>query len=107
MEKWDTASSSESEAACYLYIPRRIYAEITLIFMLPGRFDPVNPVFTLLKWNLGALFWCRLGCSEVIPLCQFGVLVTRRVPYGRRGAVEACQYRAVHYNLGAKKLFFG
>ncbi len=30
MEK---ASSSESEAACYLYILMRIYAEFTLVFL--------------------------------------------------------------------------
>lgn len=39
-------SSSESEAACYLCIPRCIYAEFTLDFTLPAGFSPVNPVLS-------------------------------------------------------------
>lgn len=61
MEKRNTASSSHGEAAV-ICIPRYNDAEFMLFFTLPGRFYPVNPVFS--SYFVEKKSWCLLVCTE-------------------------------------------
>ncbi len=88
MEKRNIASSGESDAAYYLGIRRRIYAELTLFFKLPGGLYPVNPVFCE-TGSLGSILVSARAHWRYFLVCA-GLVSWRLAVHhsGRRGTVE-------------------